>query len=401
MLMVAGRLICYDHRVLDLKMTASSSKKRPLCSLLLATAIPNTAVAFSTQYRVFSLVRPHAVVRPVHVVHHVKLSSFSNDVDEPNPNADEYGPLDFAITDSSNLDDALRPTPLEAIWNPRDLLAMVLLSCGLAVSVCNITGQYGEAYRTWEQLSVVLGFASLAAALVQLQTGHEISPRPRRGVIDDSAMNLYAGLYSGFVSWLALRSSTFCPSWLARIDSVVPWLASSVFGFSLAAPIITLLENEKGGSLGDDKTSSISGKITKFARRSTGLSTEAVDQLRIPTALSDTELFRTKGLLAIGVLGCVFVPDCISFAIGSSSWWDRVTAIHPSQRLLESSTALFALYSTEASMVATRAANKGVAEYRVMVPIFAGVCLALAIIPCACSLYWLGDDVSFFSFYRE
>ena len=31
-----------------------------------------------------------------------------------------------------------------------------------------------------------------------------------------------------------------------------------------------------------------------------------------------------------------------------------------------------------------------------MVPAFAGVCLVLAIIPCACSLYWLGDDVFFF-----
>ena len=370
-------------------------KKRPLCSLLLAAGAPSTAVAFSTRScAASSLVRPHSTVH---------LASFSNTADESS-NADEYGPFDFAITDSANLDDALRPTPLEAISNPRDLLAILLLSCGVAVSVCNISGQYGQAYQLWEQLSVGLGFVSFLAALVQLRTGFEISPRPRRGVIDDSCMNLYAGLYSAFVSWLALRASTFCPGWVERLDVVLPWLASLVFAFSLAAPIITLVENERDLSLdADDEKSptSISGTIARLARRSTGLSAAAADELRIPPALSDTELFRTKGLLAIGVLGCVFVPDCISFAIGSSTWWDRVTAIHPSQRLLESSTALFALYSTEASMVATRAANKGVAEYRVMVPVFAGVCLALAIIPCACSLFWLREDVSFSSFYRE
>ena len=375
-----------NHKVQVIKMRG---KKRPLCSLLLATAVPSTVVAFSTHSRaVSSLVHPRSAVHPTCL--HASSS-----------NADEYGPLDFAIIDSTHLDNALRPTPLEAISNPRDLLAIFLLSCGVVVAICNITGRYDETYRLWEQRSVALGFVSLVAALVQLRTGYEISPRPRRGVIDDSCMNLYAGLYSGFVSWLALRASSFCPGWVERLDVVLPWLASFVFAFSLAAPIITLVENERSESLDAKKNSSISGIITRLARRSTGISATAADGLRIPPALSDTELFRTKGLLAIGVLGCVFVPDCISFALGSSSWWDRVTATHTSQRLLESSTALFALYSTEASMVATRAANKGVAEYRVMVPVFAGVCLALAIIPCACSLYWLGDDVSFFSFYRE
>ena len=383
-------------------------KKRPLCSLLLAAAAPSTAVAFSSHGRaISSLVHPRSAVLVRPTCLHTSSSSssssssFCNSADEP-ANADEYGPYDFAITDSTNLDDALRPTPLEAISNPRDLLAVLLLSCGVVVSVCNITGRYDETYRLWEQLSVALGFTSFVAALIQLRTGYELSPRPRRGVIDDSCMNLYAGLYSGFVSWLALRASSFCPGWVERLDVVLPWVASLVFAFSLAAPIITLVENESVGSLDTaEENSSISGTITRLARRWTGLGAAEADELRIPPALSDTELFRTKGLLAIGVLGCVFVPDCISFAIGSSAWWDRVTAIHPSQRLLESSTALFALYSTEASMVATRAANKGVAEYRVMVPVFAGVCLALAIIPCACSLYWLGDDVSFFSFYRE
>ena len=368
------------------------TKRRPLSLLLLAVS-PIASTAFSVRpFAAYSARRRPAVTHSHPPV--VLLKTLPSPITGGECSDDEYGAFDFAITDSTNLPDDLRPSPLEAISNPRDLLAVLLLSCGVVVSYFNITGQYGDAYQRWEQLSVLLGFASFGAALIQLRTGYEISPRPRRGVIDDSCMNLYAGLYSLFVSWLALRASTFCPPWLERMDGVVPWLASLVFAFSLGAPIITLVENEAGGG-------NVSGTITKLARRSTGLSASAADSLRIPNALSETELFRTKGLLAIGVLGCVFVPDCISFALGSSSWWDRVASVHPSQRLLESSTALFALYSTEASMVATRAANKGVAEYRVMVPAFAGVCLALAIIPCACSLYWLGDDVSFFSFYRE
>lgn len=370
------------------------TKRRPLSLLLLAVS-PIVSIAFSVQLSDMSSARRRPAVTHSHPP--VNLATLPSPI-TGGECSDEYGAFDFAITDSTNLPDDLRPSPLEAISNPRDLLAVTLLSCGVVVSYFNITGQYGDAYQHWEQASVLLGFASLVAALIQLRTGYEISPRPRRGVIDDSCMNLYAGMYSGFVSWLALRASTFCPLWLERMDGVVPWLASLVFAFSLAAPIITLAENADNNS---SSRRSISETITKLARRSTGLSASAADSLRIPNALSDTELFRTKGLLAIGVLGCVFVPDCISFAIGSSSWWDRVASVHPSQRLLESSTALFALFSTEASMVATRAANKGVAEYRVMVPVFAGVCLALAIIPCACSLYWLGDDVSFFSFYRE
>lgn len=371
------------------------TKKRPLSLLLLAVS-PIVSTAFSVQPPAISSARRRPAVTHSHPP--VVLNTLPSPITGGECSDDEYGAFDFAITDSTNLSDDLRPSPLEAISNPRDLLTVLLLSCGVVVSYFNITGQYGDAYQRWEEISVLLGFASFGAALIQLRTGYQISPRPRRGVIDDSCMNLYAGLYSLCVSWLGLRASTFCPPWLERMDGVVPWLASLVFAFSLAAPIITLAENIDNNSR---SRSSISGTITKLARRSTGLSASAADSLRIPNALSETELFRTKGLLAIGVLGCVFVPDCISFALGSSSWWDRVASVHPSQRLLESSTALFALYSTEASMVATRAANKGVAEYRVMVPAFAGVCLALAIIPCACCLYWLGDDVSFFSFYRE
>jgi hypothetical protein len=43
----------------------------------------------------------------------------------------------------------------------------------------------------------------------------------------------------------------------------------------------------------------------------------------------------------------------------------------------------------------------GVASYQVIVPLFALICFVLAIVPCVSALYWIGSDVSFFSFYRE
>ena len=116
--------------------------------------------------------------------------------------------------------------------------------------------------------------------------------------------------------------------------------------------------------------------------------------------LSETELLRARGLLGIGVLASVFAPDCLAFALGGSDWWDRVSTLHPSQKVLESSTSLFALYANEASMIAHRCGKAGIAPFRVLVPSFAAVCFLLAILPCIAALYWLGNDISFFSFYR-
>ena len=76
--------------------------------------------------------------------------------------------------------------------------------------------------------------------------------------------------------------------------------------------------------------------------------------------LSETETLRATGLVAIGTLGAIFIPDCVAFGLGSSDWWDRVSALHPSQQTLESSTSLFALFATEASMVAHRVGKAGV-----------------------------------------
>lgn len=314
--------------------------------------------------------------------------------------ADEYGPLDYAITDSESLPAARRPSVLAALSNPRDLLALALLTCGAAVSIHSIAGDvHSQRFQHWQEASAALGAASFAATVAQLRTGYEVSPRPRRGVIDDAVMNAYAGTYAGCVTWLAVRASSFCPRWVEGWDGVAPWIAAGVFAFSLGAPIVTLAEADADDDDDGGDDDGISARMTRGARSLTDR--ENLPAVSVPSSLSDTERMRVRGLLVIGVLGCVFVPDCVAFALGSSDWWDRVAAAHPSQRILESSTALFALYATEASMVATRCANKGVAPYRVMVPAFAVVCLLLAIVPCACSLYWLGDDISFFSFYRE
>lgn len=163
------------------------------------------------------------------------------------------------------------------------------------------------------------------------------------------------------VSWLALRASEACPPTLAGLDGVCAPLACAAFAYGIVAPAATLL----GGGL------------------------------------TATETTRVRGLVAIGLLGAVFVPDCVAFWVGGENWWGRVAEAHPAQRTLESSTALFALFATEASMVAHRAGKKGVAPFASIVPAFVAVCALLAVAPCAAALYWLGEDVSFFSFYRE
>lgn len=47
--------------------------------------------------------------------------------------------------------------------------------------------------------------------------------------------------------------------------------------------------------------------------------------------LSQTELTRVQGLMALGVLGAVFLPDCVSFGLGGQAWWGRVGAQHSAQ----------------------------------------------------------------------
>ena len=278
---------------------------------------------------------------------------------------DDYAGDDYLISDSLDLRE--RPSLATALANPRDLLALALLAVGAAVSAENVAGRYGEAYVATEVAAVALGAASAAAAFAQVATAYNISPNRRRGIVDDATVTAFAGAYSLAVSWLALRASEACPPGLGGLDGVCAPLALGVFAYGAAAPVYTLV--------GPPSAS------------------------RPP--LSPTEALRARGLVAIGALGAVFAPDCVAFALGSDAWWDRVAALHPSQRALESSTSLFALFATEASMVAHRAGKAGCAPFERIVPAFVGVCFVLAVAPCAAALYWLGSDVSFFSFYRD
>jgi hypothetical protein len=45
----------------------------------------------------------------------------------------------------------------------------------------------------------------------------------------------------------------------------------------------------------------------------------------LPT-LTDTALLRAKGLIAVGVVGCLFAPIAIKFALADPDWWSRVLA---------------------------------------------------------------------------
>ena len=244
---------------------------------------------------------------------------------------------------------------------------MALLAVGGRISLANVVGAYDAAYVDAERWAVALGAASAVAAVGQLATNYNISPNQRRGIIDDATVTAFAGAYSLAVSWLALRASTACPPGLSDYDAPCAALAVLVFAYGAVAPVLTLL-----GLYGSERPE-----------------------------LSETEQLRATGLVAIGTLGAIFIPDCVAFGLGSSDWWDRVSQLHPSQQMLESSTSLFALFATEASMVAHRVGKAGCAPFAQIVPAFVVVCFALAIAPCVAALYWLGGDISFFSFYRD
>ena len=311
-------------------------------------------------------------------------------------------PNDYLITDSVFLPSSSRPKFSEAVANPRDLLSLPLLIIGFIISFFNITGTYDDQYIQLETAAIILGFVSATAYMFQIFTDYNISANIRRGIIDDATVNLYAAAYTFAVSWLALRTSEFCPTWLTSVDFILPLGSIGVFAFSLLAPFITLLGDSNLMPSNDSVTAYQS--MVSFTR-SLSINNKAIanklPEIQQPPELSATELLRARGLLAIGAIGCVFAPDALSFFLGGQEWWDRVNDLHPSQRTLESSTSLFALFSVEASMVSHRVGKTGAACYRDIVPAFVVVCLLLAIVPCICALQWLGDDISFFSFYRE
>lgn len=230
---------------------------------------------------------------------------------------------DFLITDSEfafDGDGKGRPSLKAGVLaSPRSILALPLMGLGLTVSAANVAGYYGTEYVSLINASGYLGLLCATATAAQVLTNSNISPNKRHGMANDRFVNLYAGFYTLSVSLLSLRSSSLCPSFLEG-----GYFGEGVF---CVTSIITFLS----GVLFSAYTVLAPGN----------------------PQLTPTERLRGNGLVAVSVLGAVFIPDCLAFLLGSSKWWDDVANIFPNQQILESSTAAFALYANEASMVSS------------------------------------------------
>jgi hypothetical protein len=298
---------------------------------------------------------------------------------------------DYLITDSMDLKE--RPSALKGLSSPRNVLSVPLLSVGFIISAYNIFGVYDETYVHLEEIGITFGLMSTILYVFQIRYGIDISKNIRRGIVDDATVNAYAALYTCLVSWLALRTSAACPSWLSCIDVILSPASFLMFVLSFFFPVSTLID------VGPYQL--MVSLVRGWQIDNEYIFCQDSSLRKLPPPLSSTELLRAQGLTAIGLLGCVFAPDALSFSLGGQDWWNRVCSLHPAQQTLESSTSLFALFATEASMVSHRLGKAGVATYAEIVPSFALVCAVLAIIPYVCAIYWLGDEVSFFSFYTD
>lgn len=347
---------------------------------------------------------------------------------------------DYLITDSLDLID--RPDLLSFLLTPRNLLGLSLVGTGLALTVYNVVGAYNDDYLLLQQVSIGLAIANAAldyppamaaiaataprfswslgtptasmASQQPQQPSMAASPEtdPRRGIshnircgcIDDASVHWYSATYTLATAWLALRTSVACPASLGAWDKLLGPLAVIVFVYSIAAPSLTLLHHYK--------VYDFNGTLQFLVRLTRGKTDTEIStgnrENRTSNAwpdpfppLSELELFRAQALLAIGIIGCIFAPEAATLAVRDAEWWPRVMDVYPGQAWIESTNALFGVYATQSSMVAHRAGKLGVAPYAVIVPIFTLVCFALTILPSACSLYWWGDQISFFDFYTK
>jgi hypothetical protein len=270
---------------------------------------------------------------------------------------------------------------------------MVLLLVGVGISISNIIGEYNDLYISLEAIAITMGMLTALAdykASIPPYGGSPtdtVSPNVRSGVVDDAAVHLYAATYTASATWLVLRSSQWCPSWLFLLDPVLGMAAGAVFLFSFFAPLLTLLHHYKHVNM-----ERLLQAMVSVARQGNDMSKEPLSDL------TETEVLRAQSLLGVGVVGCLFAPIAVKFAISGQDWWFRVSELYPEQGILESSTALFGLLATQASMVAHTSAKAGVAPFRTVAPAFVVVCIVLTIFPCACALHFL-KDVSYFSHY--
>jgi hypothetical protein len=271
---------------------------------------------------------------------------------------------------------------------------MALMAVATGVSLSNLVGNYGDSYLQLEQASFILGFWNAGADYVSSKPPYvnnpteQVSPNRRTGAVDDALVHWYAATYTASATWLAWRTSPLCPSFLTALDPIAGPLALGIFLLSLTCPVLTLVHHS---------FQNLPGPM----RAIVGIARQHDDPYSDPPLLTPTEVLRAQSLLAVGIVGCIFSPEALTLALRGQDWWHRVGELHPSQPLIESSTALFGVYATQASMIAHRAGKAGVAPFQAICPAFAGVCFVLTIFPCACALYWLGSDISFFEFYWE
>jgi hypothetical protein len=312
---------------------------------------------------------------------------------------------DYLITDSIHMLPQDRPALSTVLTRPTNLLRGLLLVTGVGISVCNVLGNYGEAYVMWQGAALTV---ALLTALADYQASlppykddnapplYHVSPHVRCGVVDDAVVHVYAAVYTTAAAWLALRAGPLCPPWLAAGDAVLGLVAAAVFCFSFLAPLWTLgYHSNRHDSASVRLQGPLQALVRGARRQGPGV---VVPPPGDPPALTATEILRAQSLLGVGVVGCLFAPIAVKFAIAGPAWWGHVLEVYPEQGLLESSTALFGIFATQASMVAHASAKAGVAPLRGVVPAFAGVCAVLTIIPCACALFWL-DDSTFFAHY--
>jgi len=302
--------------------------------------------------------------------------------------------------------DTVNGTDLAVLYNflgrPRNILALSLMAVGVAVTAWNLMGQYsGNSYLILEAL--VFGLAVVNGIVDGFDSLHPnkdprrgVSPNLRCGVVDDAVLHAYAALYTLGTVWLGVRTSSLCPGFLPYVDKLMGPMAASIFIFSLVAPIMTLVYHYTDGKFGVSPIRAVVNLARQ--RQQQPQQSSSQDETIIPT-LSETEVLRATSLLAIGVVGCIYTPMVLSLVMKDPNWWTLVCDKYPGQSIVEPSTAMFGILATQASMLSHRAAKAGVAPVRVIVPLFTWVCLLLAVLPCACLLYWLSDSITFFELY--
>lgn len=246
---------------------------------------------------------------------------------------------DYLITDSLGID--TRPTLLGVLTRPTLLIRMFLLVIGAGIAVSNIIGEYNNVYLYLEATVVAVGMLTAladykASVPPYASPTDAVSPNIRSGAVDDAVVHLYAAIYTASTIWLALRSGPLCPSWLPSFDPVLGMAAAAIFILSLLAPVLTLLHHY-------DYVNGQSAlqAMVRVARQGQGMKVEHLPDL------TDTEVLRAQSLIGVGVVGCLFAPIAVKFALSGQDWWVRVSEIFPEQGMLESSTALFGVLATQ------------------------------------------------------